>query len=187
MFNSDRISTVFGSALRRRTCSIGLVVVLASLPSWRANAETGASSQKSALTQAGSPALEQKFLRIEPSFWDTFGITLTRSGQRMGPGFFSVIPDDVVRGSSEAERHAGHARVWQGFVVGFGVVGLGLIGGGLADRASANEWNTGAKLLVAGGIVGIFVQYVAALARQNEIAAAVSSYNEDLVRGTFTE
>jgi len=188
MFDSDRVASIEVN-IARRARSVGLVVALASLPSWRAVAETGASRpRQDTLAQTGAPsALGQRFLRIEPSFWDTFGITLSRNGQRVGPGFFSMIPDEVVRGSPEAKRHAGHARVYQGFVIGFGVAGLGLIGTGVAERASASEWNTGAKVLVASGVVGVLVQYAAALARQNEIAAAVSSYNEDLVRATFAE
>ena len=134
-----------------------------------------------------SSVLGQRFLRLELSTWDTFGIALSRNGQRVGPGIFSVVSDQAVRGSSEAKRHAGHARVYQGFVIGFAVAGVGLLGGGLAERASSNEWNNGAKLLVAGGVLGILAEYVAALARENEIAAAANSYNEELVRGKLTE
>jgi hypothetical protein len=132
-----------------------------------------------------SSVLGQRFLRLELSTWDTFGIALSRNGQRVGPGIFSVVSDEAVRGSSEAKRHAGHARVC--FVIGFAVAGVGLLGGGLAERASSNEWNNGAKLLVAGGVLGILAEYVAALARENEIAAAANSYNEELVRGKLTE
>lgn len=188
MSNSYRASIVRLSVARGRACSVGLALALAGLPSWCARAETAVLPPTQLPTPVGSPpALGQRLLMIEPSFWGTFGIILSRSGQRVGPTFFSTIPEETVRGSSEGRRHAGHARVWQGFVIGFGVAGLGLIGAGLAERDSANEWNAGAKVLVASGVLGLIVESAAALARQNEIAAAVSSYNEDLVTGTLAE
>lgn len=157
----------------------------AGFPSWRAGADTGVSPKTPGdEAQPGSRLLlEQRLLRIAPSLWDTFGITLSRGEQRVGPSLLWVVSDEAVRGSAGADRHVGHARVWHGFVIGFGVAGSGLIGGGFAEHASAKQWNGGAKLLVAGGVLSIFLECIAALSRQNEIAAAVSSYNEDLVMG----
>jgi hypothetical protein len=168
-----------------RRCAPAFALLLVSAPSWRAVADTGTPPVTKA---AGAPSsLDQRLLRLEPAFWDTFGITLSRDRQRVGPTLFSVVPDEAVHGSPVAERHASHARVCQAFVIGFGVGALGLLGGGVAERASAKEWNDSAKLLVAGGVLSIVAQYVVALARQNEIAAAVSSYNLDLVQGRLSE
>lgn len=179
MHGSDRLPKTNVSVGRPRIWPLWLAVLLVSFPSWRAVAADTAVSPKL--------FLEQNFLRIEPSFWDTFGIRLSKGEQPVRHGLFSVVSDEAVRGSTGAGRHVDHARVWQGLVIGFAVSGVGLIGGGLAEEASEKQWNGGAKVLVAGGVLFIFLEYIAALSRQNEIAAAVSSYNEDLVLGRLTD
>ena len=128
--------------------------------------------------------LDSRFLRAEISTWDTFGVKLSKNGERVGPRFFAIIPDETLAGSSEAQRHASHARVYHGFVLGLGVVGVGLLLGGLQVAASNDgDWNRTAKFMVAGSAVSVFAAYFLALSRQNEILAAVSAYNHDLITG----
>lgn len=128
--------------------------------------------------------LEARFLRAETSFWDVFGVRLSKNGQQVGPSFFSVVPDEAVAESSDAKRHAHRARVFHGFLIGFELAGLGLVGSGFAVRSSnQNEWTTASKLLVGGGIVALISDSIFILARHNEILAAVNSYNYDLITG----
>jgi hypothetical protein len=128
--------------------------------------------------------LESRFLRAEMSPWDTFGLKLSINGQQVGPRFFSVIPDETLAGSSEAQRHASHARVLHGFGLGLVLTGVGLLIGGLQVAASnGGDWNNTAKFMVAGSALAVFAAYFLALQRQNEILAAVNAYNHDLITG----
>ena len=143
------------------------------------------------LAQAEPPPpteLEARFLRAETSFWDTFGVKLSKNGQQVGPTFFSVVPDEAVAGSSDAKRHAHRARVFHGFVIGVDLAGLGLVAGGYAVRASnEHEWTTASKLMVGGGLLALLSDGIFILARHNEILAAVNSYNYDLVTGRLED
>ena len=142
------------------------------------------SSQAYAQKPASPIDLEARFLRAETSFWDTFGVKLSKNGQQVGPTFFSVVPDEAVAGSSDAKRHAHRARVFHGFVIGVDLAGLGLVAGGFAVRASnEHEWTTASKLMVGGGLLALLSDGIFILARHNEILAAVNSYNHDLITG----
>jgi hypothetical protein len=141
-------------------------------------------SQAYAQKPASPIDLEARFLRAETSFWDTFGVKLSKNGQQVGPTFFSVVPDEAVAGSSDAKRHAHRARVFHGFVIGVDLAGLGLVAGGFAVRASnEHEWTTASKLMVGGGLLALLSDGIFILARHNEILAAVNSYNHDLITG----
>ena len=109
---------------------------------------------------------------------------LSKNGEQVGPRFFAIISDETLAGSGEAQRHASHARIFHGFVLGLGLAGVGLLLGGLQVAASNDgDWNDTAKFMVAGGVLSEFVGYFLALNRQNEILAAVNAYNHDLVTG----
>jgi hypothetical protein len=141
-------------------------------------------SQAYAQKPASPIDLDARFLRAETSFWDTFGVKLSKNGQQVGPTFFSVVPDEAVAGSSDAKRHAHRARVFHGFVIGVDLAGLGLVAGGFAMRASnEHEWTTSSKLMVGGGLLALLSDGIFILARHNEILAAVNSYNHDLITG----
>ena len=127
--------------------------------------------------------LEQRFLRVESSTWAPFGFRLSKNGQAVGPGFFSVVPDDAVTGSKEAMVHARHARVYQGFTLGSGLAGVGLIVGGFAVAGHHERWTQTARLLTAGGILAIFSEFFCALGRERETIKTINAYNYDLVRG----
>lgn len=148
-----------------------------------ARAEEGARTPAHGAINPGA-----RFLRAEISLWDTFGLKLTRNGNQVGPSFFSVIPDEAVAGSPEAGRHVSHARVWQGCVLGFALTSVGLIAGSLALTSSNdNQWTQGSRLMLAGGVVALLAQGISALARQNEMMAAVNAYNHDLVTGRLRD
>ena len=77
-----------------------------------------------------------------------------------------------------------HARVLQGVVLGFALTSVGLIAGSFALRSSNdNEWTQGSRFMLAGGVVALFAEGIGALARQNEMLAAINAYNHDLVTG----
>lgn len=128
--------------------------------------------------------LESQFLRAEASTWDLFGVKLSRNGQQVGPRFFSVVPDEAVAGSAAATRHASHARVFHGLVLGLTTVAVGLVAGGLAVHSSNdNRWTDGSRQMVWGGVLSELLAWSCALFRQNEILATVDAYNHDLVTG----
>jgi hypothetical protein len=131
---------------------------------------------------------DSQFLRVKASFWDAFGIEVSKAGQSVGPNLFSVLPDDAVAGSLEGARHVGHARVVQGFTLGLAAGGVGLAAAGVADRAdSKTGWSTNAELLAGGGVLAMFGSLICALVRENELFSAVNSYNFDLVTGRLQD
>ena len=163
--------------MRREAVMVALVAATtaARLPQARAESVTPVPSQAT---------LESQFLRAEVSSWDLFGVKLSRNGQQLGPHFFSVVPDEAVAGSAAATRHASHARVFQGLVLGFTTAAVGLVAGGLAVRSSNDDrWTDGSRLMVWGGVLSELLAWSCALFRQNEILATVDAYNHDLVSG----
>ncbi len=130
--------------------------------------------------------VQKNFLVVEPSTWDWFGVAFKKDGQKVGPGFFSVVPGAAVKGSAEAERHAARARVFHGFTFGFGIVGFGSLFAGLAVRGDNHRWNDTSTGLVAGGVIAIFTESIFALARSTEMLEAINAYNHDLVEGRLT-
>jgi hypothetical protein len=140
------------------------------------------------VARAEPNALEARFLRAERSLWDTFGMKLSKNGQQVGPTYFALIPDEVVAGSAEARRHVGHARVLHGSVLGLGVASLGLAAGSVAIWSSNdNRWTDGSGWMLTGAVLAMFVGYICAIERQNEMWAAVSAYNHDLVSGRLKD
>jgi hypothetical protein len=75
--------------------------------------------------------IEQQFLRVESSPWSTLGLRLSKNGQVVGPRWFTVVPNEAVAGSSEAKKHASHARIFHGATAAFALAGVGLIVGGV--------------------------------------------------------
>ena len=140
-----------------------------------------------ASSMSHQPGIEQQFLRVESSLWLPYGWRLSKNGQTVGPEWFSVVPNEAVRGSKEAMAHARHARIYQGFTLGSVLAGVGLIVGGLAVADSHREWTRTARLLTAGGILAIFTEFVCALGREDEIMKSVNAYNYDLVKGKLGE
>lgn len=128
--------------------------------------------------------LESQFLRAEASTWDLFGVKLSRNGLQVGPRFFAVVPDEAVAGSAAATRHASHARVFHGLVLGLTTAAVGLVAGGLAMHSSNDDrWTDGSRLMVWGGVASFLLAGPCAILRQNEILATVDAYNHDLVTG----
>jgi hypothetical protein len=119
---------------------------------------------------------------VESSPWSPLGLRLSKNGQVVGPRWFSVVPDEAVAGSTEAKRHASHARIFHGATAAFALAGVGLILGGVVVADSNREWTSGAKLLAAGGLLAILSEGLCALYREREIMEAVNAYNYDLVR-----
>jgi len=126
--------------------------------------------------------VEQQFLRVESSPWSPLGLKLSKNGQEVGPKWFSVVPDEAVAGSTEAEKHASHARIFHGATAAFALAGVGLIVGGVAVADSNREWTTNARMLSAGGLLAILLEGVCAQFREREIMESVNAYNYDLVR-----
>ena len=136
---------------------------------------------------AAPPEVARKFLKVEPSTWDWFGVVLKKDGQRVGPEFFAVVPSPAIKGSAEAEQHVQRARVFQGFTFGLGITGCGLIIGSVGERQANHRWNETGVLLGVGGIVSLLTGSMFALGRDREAIEAVSSYNYDVVSGTLLE
>ncbi len=193
MFESDRAwNTLFPLTFGRRLLPAIVGVVLCLLPSIPAWAQTTSAEQAPEVSKTPEsvanrrPALEQQFLHVEFSFWSPYGMRLSKNGQTVGPGFFSVVPDEAVGGSKEGKKHAFRARVSQGFTNAFTSAAIGLVAAGVAVRAdNGREWTNTSRLLVGGGILAIFSEFICALIREREILEAVNSYNYDLVRGNL--
>ena len=144
------------------------------------------------LALASGPAMANdaalpKFLKVEPSTWDWFGVVLKKDGQRVGPNIFTVIPSLAIKGSVEAERHAQRARILQGFTFGLDITGVGLIIGSAGLRQVNHRWSETAVLLGVGGIVSLLASSMFALGRDREALEAVNAYNYDVVSGTLHE
>ena len=176
-----------------KTHSKGLVptsagIVLCLLSSGNALAQVNPPDQASTVTPAPRSLpdrqlrIEQQFLRVESSPWSPLGLKLLKNGQTVGPRWFSVVPDEAVAGSTEAKKHASHARIFHGATAAFALAGVGLIVGGVAVANGNREWTSGAKLLAAGGLLAILSEGLCALYREREIMEAVNAYNYDLVR-----
>ena len=166
--------------------SVGFALCL--LSSGSATAQTNLADQASPASPAPRSLadrqlrIEQQFLRVESSPWSPLGLKLSKNGQMVGPRWFSVVPDEAVAGSTEAKKHASHARIFHGATVAFALAGVGLIVGGVTVADSNREWTSGAKLLAAGGLLAILSEGLCALYRERKIMEAVNAYNYDLVR-----
>jgi hypothetical protein len=126
-----------------------------------------------------APRANPDYLKVE--FRSLHTLTITKNGEAVGPTFFSVLPQEIVQGSPEAQRHARHATVFQGFTLGFSVVAIGLIAAGGGVRASnRGDWTDASTYLVGGGVAALFLGSASALLKQNELFAAVNAYNYDL-------
>ena len=184
-------SDLFGQTIAHGRLHLVLPTLLCLLLPVSALAQTSSgdrgqdSSPSSAPKAVSRPDLEQRFLRVESSTWAPFGLRLAKNGQAVGPAFFSVVPDEAVRGSNEAMAHARHARIYQGFTIGSALAGVGLIVGGFAVADHHRRWTQTARLLTAGGILAIFTEFFCAFGREHEIIRTVNAYNYDLVRGAL--
>jgi len=87
--------------------------------------------------------------------WSTLGLKLSKNGQVVGPRWFSVVPDEAVEGSKEAEKHASHARMSHVATAAFALAAVGLIVAGVSVAAHDREWTTTARGLAAGGLLAI--------------------------------
>lgn len=136
--------------------------------------------------RTSQPHAMSDYLKVE--FRDLHTLKITRNGEDVGPTLFSILPSEVVRGSIEAQRHAYHAMVFQGFVIGLSITGIGLIYTGLRVRqANDHNWTNASTYLVGGGIGAFFLAAACALLKQNELFHAVNSYNYDLVTGNLSQ
>ena len=193
MFKSDRAWSIFLTRILGRELLPAIAgLVLCLLSSRNALAQATSTGQAHGVGNVPEslierrPAVEQRFLHVEFSFWSPYGMRLSKNGQTVGPGFFSIVPDAAVGGSIEAKKHAFRARVSQGFTLGFALAAIGLIVAGVAVRAdNGQEWTNTSRYLVGGGIPAILSEFICALIREREILEAVNSYNYDLVRGNL--
>lgn len=136
---------------------------------------------------ADNTAAARRFLKVESSTWDWFGIVLRKDGHKVGPEFFGVVPSEAIRGSIESERHARRARIYQGFSFGFGVAGFGLLMGSYAARQAEHRWSDTSLILGAGGLASILGSFVCAMGRDRAMLEAVNAYNYDLVSGALRD
>jgi hypothetical protein len=150
----DRIES-FAQFIAHRRPPVFLWAVSCWLFATTALAQTGSGDHGQDVSPSPAPKveslldLEQRFLRVESPTWASFGFRLSKNGQAVGPGFFSVVPDDAVTGSKEAMVHARHARVYQGFTLGSALAGVGLIVGGFAVAGHHEGWTQTARLITA--------------------------------------
>jgi hypothetical protein len=184
-------SDLSGRAIAHGRLHVVLPPLLCLLLPVTALAQTGSGDHGQDVSPSPAPKaesrldLEHRFLRVESSTWAPFGFRLSKNGQAVGPGFFSVVPDDAVTGSKEAKTHARHARIYQGFTIGSALAGVGLIVGGFAVAGHHERWTQTSRLLTAGGILAIFTEFLCALGRERETIKTINAYNYDLVRGAL--
>jgi len=144
-------------------------------------------SARAALAEAPAspPTVARQFLRVEPSTWDWFGVALKKDDQKVGPGFFAVVPDEAIKGSSSAKGHAAHARAYQGLALGLGIAGLGLVMGSAVTRQRDHGWDHTPVILGLSGFASLLGGSLFAIARDWQAAEAVNSYNYDVVTGNL--
>ena len=132
--------------------------------------------------------LASKMLRVTSALW--WGRQIVRGGEAIGPGFTLQRLSSNVRGSLEAEKHATHARIHNGFVWGTAIAALGLLGGAIAAQVALKSDggilnNDTARGPYIGAVCGVLFESGFVTWQEQEIAKAESAYNYDLVRGTL--
>jgi hypothetical protein len=177
--------------LRRLNSASALTIALLLLArEGRTQAQTngGLTAEPSTTTtrpgqEPGPTDIERRFLRVESSFWRPFGLRLSVDGRTVGPGVFAIVPDEAIRGSETARRHAVHARIDQGIVIGSAAATVGLLIAAVAVRAGNDEWTPAAQGLGAGALFAFASELFFALLREKEFLATVNAYNYDVVTG----
>lgn len=140
-------------------------------------------SDTKASQTASSNDVERRFLRVEPAFWSPFGVRLSIDGRKVGPGLLAIVPDEAVKGSDTARRHAVHARIDQGIVIGSAAATIGLLIASVVVRGQNNDWTPAARGLGVGAVFTFASEILFASLRDREFLEAVNAYNYDLVRG----